>query len=73
MSEEKKPDTETTVEVFKLKKSDIHVTEVPMPLYIYKCPICGRHLSSVYRDKLIASAKLHIERTHGLRVEVVEE
>jgi len=58
--------------VFKLKKSDIRVTEVPMVLYIYKCPLCGKTMSSVYRDKLIASVKLHIERVHSLRVEVVD-
>jgi hypothetical protein len=56
--------------VFKLKKSDIHVTEVPMPLYIYKCPLCKKTMTSVYKNKLIASVRMHMERTHGLRVEV---
>jgi uncharacterized protein (UPF0212 family) len=62
--------SEASTSVFKLKRSDIQVTEVNMPLYIYKCPICGRTMTSVYRDKLLASAKLHIKRTHGLKVEV---
>jgi hypothetical protein len=69
MSEEK---TER-VEVFKLRKSDIFVTEVPMPLYIYKCPLCRKTITSVYKNKLISAVKLHIERTHSMRVEVVEE
>jgi hypothetical protein len=59
--------------VFRLRMSDIRVTEVPMVLYIYKCPMCKKTMTSVYRNKLIASAKMHIERTHFLRVEVVEE
>jgi hypothetical protein len=65
--------SEESRKVFKLKKSDIYVTEVSMPFYIWRCPICGRHITSVYRNKTLASAKLHLERTHQLRVEVVEE
>jgi hypothetical protein len=62
-----------SVEVFKLKKSDIHVTEVSMPLYIYRCPLCKKTMTSVYRNKLIASVKLHVERTHSMKVVVSEE
>ena len=64
MSEEKK--------VYVLKKSDIQVTEVNMPLHLWRCPLCSRVISSVHRAKLIAAAKLHLERTHSLRV-VVED
>jgi uncharacterized protein (UPF0212 family) len=65
--------SEASTSVFKLRKSDIHVTEVPMSLYIYKCPLCKKRMTSVYKNKLIASVKLHLERMHQLKVEVVEE
>jgi hypothetical protein len=61
------------MEVFKLKKSDLQVTEARLPIYIWKCPLCGKRVFSVYRDKAISSAKLHVERTHGLKVEIIEE
>jgi len=62
--------SEKSEKVFVLKKSDIQVVEAKMPLYLWRCPVCGRHISSVYKAKLIASAKLHLERTHKLNVEV---
>jgi hypothetical protein len=58
--------------VFKLRKSDIVETTMQAKLYMYKCPLCHRVITSYYRDKALAAAKLHLERTHKLKVEVVE-
>ena len=58
--------------VFKLKKSSISGKEVICNLYIWRCPLCDRVLTSHYYNKLLAAAKLHLERTHQLKV-VVEE
>ena len=63
MSEEKKHDIEA-VEVFKLKKSDITETVVQCKIYVWTCPLCNRVFSAYYRDKTLASAKIHLERTH---------
>jgi hypothetical protein len=57
---------------FVLKKSELQVVEARAPFYIWRCPLCGKRIVSVYRDKAVASAKLHLTRTHGLEVEVVE-
>jgi ribosomal protein L37AE/L43A len=62
--------SEKSKEVFKLKKSDLQVTEARMPLFIWKCPLCGKRVLSVYRDKAISAAKLHLERVHKLKVVV---
>jgi transposase-like protein len=59
-------------EVFKLKKSDVIVKEVISNLYIWRCPLCNRVFTSHYYSRLLSSAKQHVERTHKLRVEVVE-
>jgi hypothetical protein len=58
--------------VFKLKKSDIRETIAHTKIYTWTCPICNRIISTYYRDKTLSSAKLHLERTHELKVEVVE-
>jgi hypothetical protein len=63
---------ETSAETFKLKKSSIGGREVTCNLYIWRCPLCDRVITSHYYNKLIAAAKLHVERAHGLRVEVVD-
>jgi hypothetical protein len=65
--------TEKSEKVFKLKKSSISGKEVICNLYIWRCPLCDRVITSHYYNKLIAAAKLHVERVHGLKVEVVEE
>jgi hypothetical protein len=57
-------------ELVKLKKSEIQVAEARMPVYLWRCKICNRLIVSPHIAKLIASAKLHLERTHGLKVEV---
>jgi hypothetical protein len=64
--------SEKSEKTFKLKKSDLQVTEANLALFIWKCPFCGKRILSVYRDKAVASAKLHLERTHGVKVEVYE-
>jgi hypothetical protein len=64
--------SEKSKRMFVLKKSDLQVTEARMPLFIWKCPLCGKRVFSVYRDKAISAAKLHLTRTHKLEVEVVE-
>jgi uncharacterized protein (UPF0212 family) len=58
--------------VFVLKKSDIIETTVQSKLYIYKCPLCGKTITSAYMSKALAAAKLHLERAHSLKV-VVEK
>jgi ribosomal protein L37AE/L43A len=58
--------------VFKLKRSSIDVKEVMCNLYIWRCPLCGRVLTSHYYYKITAAAKLHVERVHSLKV-VIEE
>jgi len=62
--------SEASISVFKLKKSDIRETVVPARAYTWTCPICNKIISSYYRDKALAAAKLHLERTHKLKVEV---
>jgi hypothetical protein len=57
-------------QVFKLKKSDIDVKEVICNLYIWRCPVCNRVFTSHYYYRLLASAKLHLEKTHALSVVV---
>jgi hypothetical protein len=58
--------------VFKLKKSSIGGKEVICNLYFWRCPLCDRVITSHYYYKLLAAAKLHVERVHSLRV-VVED
>ena len=62
--------SEKSEKVFKLKKSDIQVVEARMPVYMWRCQICNRLIVSPHIAKLIASAKIHLERSHGLKVEV---
>jgi hypothetical protein len=59
-----------TLEVFKLKRSDIRETTIQTRIYSWTCPLCNRIVSTYYMDKTIASAKLHLERVHKLKVEV---
>jgi hypothetical protein len=65
--------SEESEKTFVLKKSELQVVEAPSVFYIWRCPLCGKRIVSVYRDKAVASAKLHLERTHSMRVEVIEE
>jgi hypothetical protein len=55
-----------------LKKSDIVETTVQSKIYMYKCPLCHRVITSYYLNKTLSSAKLHLERTHSMRVDIVE-
>jgi hypothetical protein len=58
--------------IFKLKKSEIQVAEARMPVYMWRCKICNRLIVSPHIAKLLASAKLHLERTHSMKV-VIED
>jgi len=58
--------------VEKIDKSEIQVVEARMPVYMWRCKICNRLIVSPHIAKLIASAKLHLEWSHGVKVEVVE-
>jgi hypothetical protein len=60
-------------ETFKLKKSDIKKSDILVPLFIYTCPLCYKRILSHTVNKTLAYAKMHIERVHGLKVEVAEE
>jgi hypothetical protein len=64
--------SESSASVFKLKKSSVTGREVTCNLYIWRCPICDRVITSHYYNKLLAAAKLHVERTHSMRV-VIED
>jgi len=63
---------EKATEVFKLKKSDIVEVTAQTKVYTWTCPLCNRIISTYYKDKTLASAKIHLERAHGVKVEVVE-
>jgi len=65
MSEEKK--------TFILKKSDIKKSDILVPLWVWTCPLCYRQIVTYTREKAIAAAKLHLERTHKYEVKVIEE
>jgi hypothetical protein len=58
------------MEVFKLKRSDIRETISQTKIYSWTCPLCNKIISTYYKDKTLASAKLHLERVHKLKVEV---
>jgi len=58
--------------VFKLKRSDVKKSDILVPLLYWTCPLCYRRIISHTIDKVIMYAKLHLERSHKLKV-VVEE
>jgi len=57
---------------FVLKKSSVEVKEVICNLYLWRCPLCYRVIASHYYSKLLAAAKLHVERVHSMKV-VIED
>ena len=65
MSEEKK--------TFILKKSDVKKSDILAPLWAWTCPLCYRRIVTYTREKAIAAAKQHLERTHKYEVKVIEE
>jgi hypothetical protein len=64
--------SETTTKTFTLRKSDVKKSNILVPLWVYTCPLCYRQIISHTLDKTLAYAKMHLERSHKVKVVVVD-
>ena len=55
-----------------LRESEIKILGKGWIVFMWICPLCGHRTAHYSKQKVLAAAKLHLERKHKLLVEISE-
>jgi PHP family Zn ribbon phosphoesterase len=54
--------------LYVLRRSDLEAVRATVVKYRWECPYCKRRIEDYSDSRVLALAKIHLERKHGLEV-----